>query len=1133
MAFNIVKFIKGILISEAGTQTPKEMEIIPGGTASTKTTVTSSQTVNRTITIPDATDTLVAKNTTDLLTNKSLQDTTTAIVDILDPTKQIKFDAEGAAMTTTLIVSSPTVNRTLMLPDATDTLVARDTTDILTNKTLTAPVINTPDINMGTIDGTAINDSPIGQVTPAAGAFTTLSGSAISVAGDPVVTLTAPQTVTNKTLTAPNINNPVVSGGSINDTQIGNLVPDTAVFTTVNATSLDTTGNVIVGGDLTVNGTTTTLNTQTLDVEDSNITVNVLGNDASAEGAGLTVNRTGTDGSLIYKDLSPSKFAAGLLGSEDNVVTQTVSQTLTNKSLVDTTTVIVDSVDATKQIKFDAAGTTATSTTLLSSQTTNKTLILPDATDTLVARDTTDTLNNKTLSYLKATVADELTTGANATLSGSTFGVIRLVDGGLTTIAGIDAGLAGQQITVENVTGNSIDILDDDSAAVVGDRIYTGTAIAETLNANASFIFTYDAVNLHWMLTGGSGSGSGSGGGVNFIPNGDAEQTANPFVLYLSSGLTARPTGTQSILAGNFTATRTVLNPLAGDASWLINKGASINFTGPNIGIPFTVAPAYKAKSVKIKFDYRVVSGTFQTGNNIGTPQDSSLIVYIYDADNNVYIEPSNFRFLSNSSTIADHFEAEFQTNALSINYQLIYYVAVASAIPFSISVDNIAVSPNEYVFGTPVTNETAATGITSASFGATDISYQNWRVGDKLKVRGHFRVGTPTASLAKISLPSGLSIDVTKQTISQTHIFGSWVRGVDATSIAMASSGIGPRVIVINSTDPLNVQFATLSNANGGVNPSSNFTVQNANAIAASNDQISFEFEVPILGWSSSVQTSDQTSTRVVSAVAQKIANQAVTANVTNITYPSILRDTHGAFNGTTYTVAAPGDYELLITGSSAIDAPIQIYKNNILFSQAGELYSARVSTQGATLYNLLVGDLITLRSASSTTINGSNSAGQHTISFSRISGPSVVSSTEVVVATYYASVDVSTTANNPINFNTRELDTHNAVTTGVGTWRFTAPVSGVYFVGGYLRSTVVNAGANMIIFKNGVSYKFSGLVADNGGASVSINTPSVLLQLNAGDFIDLRPSINSTFGGGVAPIQASISIHKINGVN
>ena len=63
--------------------------------------------------------------------------------------------------------------------------------------------------------------------------------------------------------------------------------------------------DVIVGGNLTVNGTSTTINTTTLDVEDKNITLNKGSGDtsASADGAGITVQdavNSSTDATLLW-----------------------------------------------------------------------------------------------------------------------------------------------------------------------------------------------------------------------------------------------------------------------------------------------------------------------------------------------------------------------------------------------------------------------------------------------------------------------------------------------------------------------------------------------------------------------------------------------------------------------------------------------------------------------------------------------------------------------------------------------------------------------------------------------------------------------------------------------------------------
>lgn len=90
-------------------------------------------------------------------------------------------------------------------------------------------------------------------------------------------------------------------------------------------------GDVIVQGDLTVEGALTSINSTELDVEDANITVNKGGNDASAQGAGVTVERMGVDGSIIYDSTVATRFKIGDVGSEVEVVDLSTTQTLSNK----------------------------------------------------------------------------------------------------------------------------------------------------------------------------------------------------------------------------------------------------------------------------------------------------------------------------------------------------------------------------------------------------------------------------------------------------------------------------------------------------------------------------------------------------------------------------------------------------------------------------------------------------------------------------------------------------------------------------------------------------------------------------------------------------------------------------------
>ena len=129
------------------------------------------------------------------------------VQDSVDATKRILFNASGGTTNTrTMLSSTQTVDRTLSLPDATDTLVGKATTDTLTNKTLTSP----------TITGGALNGT-LGATTPSSVAATTgtfsstLGVTGVATLGNGAILGTpASGTVTNLTGTASiNINGTV------------------------------------------------------------------------------------------------------------------------------------------------------------------------------------------------------------------------------------------------------------------------------------------------------------------------------------------------------------------------------------------------------------------------------------------------------------------------------------------------------------------------------------------------------------------------------------------------------------------------------------------------------------------------------------------------------------------------------------------------------------------------------------------------------------------------------------------------------------------------------------------------------------------------------------------------------------
>lgn len=111
------------------------------------------------------------------------------------------------------------------------------------------------------------------------------------------------------------------------DSTTGKLVKDSSV-------TVDDSGNMVISGDLTVQGTTTTVNSTTLEVVDKNILINNGGDDTSAQGAGVTVERSSVNGSIIYDSAVPTKWKVGNSGSEVEVLDKSTAQTVTNKTIV-------------------------------------------------------------------------------------------------------------------------------------------------------------------------------------------------------------------------------------------------------------------------------------------------------------------------------------------------------------------------------------------------------------------------------------------------------------------------------------------------------------------------------------------------------------------------------------------------------------------------------------------------------------------------------------------------------------------------------------------------------------------------------------------------------------------------------
>lgn len=620
--------------------------------------------------------------------------------------------------------------------------------------------------------------------------------------------------------------------------------------------------------------------------------------------------------------------------------------------------------------------------------------------------------------------------------------------------------------------------------------------------------------------------GSGGTGGVkNLITNGNADDTAaSIFVPYADAAGTRPVDGT----GGSPTVTTSVTSstPLDGVKSFLLTKPAS-NVQGQGWAVSFTVDPAYRAKSLKISADYIVNSGTFVAG---ATGVESDIIWYLYDVTNSQLIEPSNIKMFSNSSSIADKFEATFQSSVSGSSYRLIAHVQSTSALAYEIKLDNITVSPQVYVFGTPVTDWKSFTptvsGLGSGSL-ATNTGFYR-RVGDsyeiEIKAVKDGTAGTGTANIS-FSLPNSASIDTTK---TSSHISSN------LGSAEYYSTNFSAHDNVSWESDVTTVK---LGKAGGG------FFWRGQDF--AANATLSLKFTVPIVGLSSSVQMSDSADTRVLAlkynsgGAQQNISNSTTTTVTTNANKDF---DTHAAFNTSTGIFTAP------VEGYYEMHAGFQFGTNSsgvrlLYFTPSGGQQilgdyqvgnaSIPVQLQGSGLFYLRAGQTLkaeVFQSSGGVLANTTDATGTY-IHICKVNGPSAIAANEVVYLEVEntAGTSIANITETEIPFATKYFDSHN----GFSSTRFTAPANGFYAIDTVI--SLAHAGSSERLIR--INRQLAGgggvrIIAQNGGADSELVTNRSGRGMSGKTYLNQGDQIYITLfhtAGSSQSLSASQGVNKL----
>jgi hypothetical protein len=505
------------------------------------------------------------------------------------------------------------------------------------------------------------------------------------------------------------------------------------------------------------------------------------------------------------------------------------------------------------------------------------------------------------------------------------------------------------------------------------------------------------------------------------------------------------------------------------------------------------IAIGYQAKVMTVQFKFKSASGAPVMG---GTATDTYAVA-VYDVTNNSFLGINGAFGLTQSSGVGDY-RGTFQTNSTTTGIQVFIYSPVAPVGASSLLLDNFVVKQQSVAYGSPVTDWVAFTPTGSWSTNTTYTGLRR-RVGDseeyQIKV---LCSGAPTSAALTINLPVTIDTSKLTPTVATLNPLGD--------GIALDSGvQVYPVIPTYNTTTSIAVMLPKAS----GTYLTGEDAVTQALPFAFGNaDYVLVNFRVPVSGFSSSVIMSSDAATNVVALVSDTSVT-VCTANVTNINYTNVIKDTNGAYSAGVYTVPVSGFYQINGAAYASSSTPtIYIYINGSS-AVAGTLGTATAATQVSALRYFIAGDTIALRIDTSLTLSAGAAFNRFTVQ--RISGPAQMASSESVNARYHSATATITGSASAVTYTTKDFDSHGSYSGST----YTVQSPGKYQVNASLFVTgsfTVGQVVDFYIYKNGASYSAT-QYSVSAITSLSFNVGlSDVIPLVAGDTLSIQISSNAT---------------------